>query len=413
MTGGASGFGAIRRALSHREFALYTGFSIPSLIGTWIQRVAIGWLMWELTRSGAWLGLLAFADFFPVILFSQFAGVVADRFERVSVALVTQTGQMVFSILLLVLAVTEQATPEALVAITAMQGTAAAFHQPVRQAIVARVVPRADLAAAIGINSAAWHGSRFVGPAIAGLVIVAWGVAPAFAVNAVSYLGFLWALTRLTRMPPAQRPRRLGAIPAEIVEGWRYAARHPGIAPAFVILTVGSVFARPVAELLPGFAADVFGRGADGLALLTSASGLGAMIGGLWLAQRGRVDGLTALVVLSLLGLAAALAAFTATANLWIALPAIALVGFGLTVSGSAIQTLLQTAVDDSVQGRVLGIYGFLWLGGPAVGSLVMGVVSEWVGLRLPVFVGGVVCALAWIWAVRRTKAMSRALEGG
>ncbi|MBM3485670.1 MAG: MFS transporter [Alphaproteobacteria bacterium] len=410
--GGPSGFGAIRRALSHREFALYTGFSIPSLVGTWIQRVAVGWLMWELTGSGAWLGLLAFADFFPVIVFSMFAGVIADRFERVWVAIVTQAGQMVCSILLLVLAVTGSATPEWLVAITALQGTASAFHQPVRQAIVARIVPRADLAAAIGINSAAWHGSRFVGPAIAGLMIVAWGVAPAFAVNAFSYLGFLWALTRLTRMPPTPRRRTLGAIPAEIVEGWRYAVGHPGIAPAFVILTVGSVFARPVAELLPGFAADVFGRGADGLALLTSAGGLGAMIGGLWLAQRGRVDGLTALVVASLIGVAGALVAFTATAILWLALPAIALIGFGLTVSGSAIQTLVQNAVEDSVQGRVLGIYGFLWLGGPAVGSLVMGVASEWVGLRLPVFAGAIVCALAWIWAVGRTKAMARELEG-
>ncbi|MGE0748765.1 MAG: MFS transporter [Rhodospirillales bacterium] len=406
-----TGYRSIVRAFRSRQFALYTGFGIPSQIGIWMQRVAVGWMIWELTHSGTWLGVLAFADFFPTIVFSQFAGVVADRFERVRVAFVTQSAQLLFVLILLALAVTGSVTPEALVAITALSGTAASFHQPVRQTIISRIVPREDLPAAIGINSASWHGSRFVGPAIAGVVIAAWGVVPAIAINAMTYVGFLWAITRLDRLPPTPRRRTLREIPAEIAEGWVYAARHPGIGPAYLILVVSSIVGRPVGELLPGFAAAVFGRGADGLAWLTSMTGLGAMVAGLWIAQRGRVEGLTNVVALGMLGLALSLAAFTATDNLWVALPFIALVGACLTMTGSATQALVQNAVDDSVQGRILGIYGLIWLGGPALGSLVMGVLSEWVGLRWPVFGGAVICLAAWAWAHRRRARMRQALE--
>lgn len=406
-----TGTRSIVRAFRSRQFALYTAFGIPSQIGNWMQRVSVGWLMWELTHSGSWLGLLAFADFFPVILLSQFAGVVADRFERVRVALVTQAFQLSFAAILLVLAIEGLVTPEVLVVITACGGAAAAFHQPVRQTIISRIVPREDLPAAIGINSATWHGSRFVGPAIAGVIIASWGVVPAIAVNTVSYLGFLWALTRLDRLPPTQRRRSLRDVPAEIVEGWAYTARHPGIGPAYVLLAVTSIMGRPVAELLPGFASAVFGRGADGLAWLTSMTGFGAMCAGLWLAQRGRVEGLTHVVAAGMLGLALSLALFTATENIWLALPCIMMVGFCLTITGSATQALVQNAVDDTVQGRILGIYGLIWLGGPAIGSLVMGVLSDLVGLRWPVFGGALICFAAWFWAHRRRERMRAALE--
>ena len=404
----------IRSALAHRDFRLFSGGNVASHVGTWVQRMSVGWLAWELTRSGTWLGIVAFADLFPTVLLAPITGVVAERVERLRALRAVQALNLVQAVLLAGFTLSGAITIEILLILVAVGGTVLAFGQPVRLAIVPSLVARQDLSAAIGINSLIFNGARFVGPMIAGFLILRYGVGWAFAFNAATFVVFLAMLSRIRLEHREQRALARGVrnVPGEIADGYAYAARHKGIGPMLIVLTIVAICARPFMELLPGFADAVFGRGAEGLAWLTSAAGLGAMLGGLWLAQRGAVAGLTATTVSCIALLAAMLIGFSATDVFWLALPCLAVAGFAMIVVGAGEQTLLQNAVDPGLRGRVMGLYGMINRGGPAVGALVMGTLSNYVGLQWPVAGGAAICLLVWLWARSRQEIMTRALEG-
>ncbi|MGH6915848.1 MAG: MFS transporter, partial [Geminicoccales bacterium] len=289
-------------------------------------------------------------------------------------------------------------------------GVVVGFNQPARLALAPSLVPRADLATAVAINSIVFNLARFIGPALAGVVIVWAGVGTVFALNALSFLAFLFALARLQLPAIAFDRQAQRSMLGAIGEGLRYAAGHPGIGPILLLHAVLAVSARPFVELLPGFAADVFGRGASGLAMLGSAVGLGAVFGGLWLAQRHEQARLTPialgssfLVVLSILG-------FALSSWFLAAIVCVTLAGLGMVVAGIATQTLLQTAVEEGMRGRLLSLFGLIFRGGPALGALVMGVASEAVGLQAPLAVGTIVglVAAGLIW--RRRASIARSL---
>ena len=404
----------IRSALAHRDFRLFSGGNVASHVGTWVQRMSVGWLAWELTQSGTWLGIVAFADLFPTVLLAPITGVVAERVERLRALRVIQALNLVQAVLIAGFTLSGAITIEILLILVALGGTVLAFGQSVRLAIVPSLVARQDLSAAIGINSLIFNGARFVGPMIAGFLILRYGVGWAFAFNAATFVVFLAMLSRIRLEHREQRALARGVrnVPGEIADGYAYAARHKGIGPMLVILTIVAICARPFMELLPGFADAVFGRGAEGLAWLTSAAGLGAMLGGLWLAQRGAVAGLTATTVSCIALLAAMLIGFSATDVFWLALPCLMVAGFAMIVVGAGEQTLLQNAVDPGLRGRVMGLYGMINRGGPAVGALIMGTLSSYVGLQWPVAGGAAICLLVWLWARSRQETMTRALEG-
>jgi MFS family permease len=409
-----SGIGAIVSALANRNYRIFACGNLISHIGTWVQRVAVGWLTWKLTESGAWLGIVSFVDLFPTVVLAPLTGAVADRVDRLSLMRITQTLHLVQAATLAVLTYYGLMTIELLVVLMAISGTIVSFNQPVRLAIVPSLVERRDLAAAIGINSLVFNGARFIGPAIAGYLIVEFGVETAFAFNSMTFLVFVATLFLLRLPAPAGGARRrisVSAMPAEITDGYRYAVRHPGIGPMLVILTLFSIFGRAYIELLPGFADQVFGRGASGLAWLMSMVGLGAAAGGLWLAQRGTISGLTSIAVLAMLVSSIALLGFASTDTFWMALPCVAIAGFGMIVLGVGEQTLIQNAVDPAKSGRVLGLYGMIGRGAPSVGALAMGALSSFVGLQWPVAGGAVLCMVLWLWARRRQAAMAKALE--
>ncbi len=408
-----TGIAAIRRALENRNFRIFTLGNVVSNLGTWVQRMAVGWLAWQLTESGTWLGIVAFSDLFPTIVLAPLTGAVADRVDRLAMMTITQTLMLLQAITLAVLTLTGLITIEALLALVVFGGVVMSFNQPVRLAIVPSLVPRHDMASAIGINSLIFNAARFVGPMISGILIELHGTGAAFVFNAASYFGFIAALLmiRLPGAPLRGMRAPLAKIPVEIMTGYRYATRHAGIGPMLVILTVVSICARPFVELLPGFAGAVFGRDETGLAMLTSAVGLGAMVGGLWLAQRGAVQGLTSVAVAATAVLSCALIGFTATDVFWLALPALVVAGFGMIVLGVGEQTLIQNAVDPAVRGRVMGLYGMIGRGAPAFGALIMGALSSYVGFRWPVAGGAALCLLVWLWAHRRRRAMAAELE--
>jgi predicted MFS family arabinose efflux permease len=404
-------FGAIPRTLAHPNFGTYVAGSSVSLIGTWMQRIGVGWLAWELSHSGTVLGLVAFADLFPTMVIGPFGGALADRGDRLRTIKIAQTLIMAQSLALFGLTASGLITVPLLLGLVLFSGVVIGFNQPARLALVPSLVPRADLATAVAINSIVFNGARFVGPALAGLAIVWLGVAAVFALNALSFLAFLFALGRL-RLPPLAPARGAGSMLGAIGEGLRYTSAHPGIGPILLLQAILAVSARPFFELLPGFAAEVFARGASGLATLSSSVGIGAVVAGLWIAQRGGQAQLAWLVLLSSLLIALSTLGFALSGWFPLAVACVALAGYAMVVAGVGTQTLIQTVVEEQMRGRVLSLFGLIFRGGPALGALVMGAASEVVGLQAPLAAGAllglIACGLLW----RRRGAIAAGLQG-
>lgn len=408
----SSGFGGVAATFQHRNFRIYITGNAISLVGTWMQRIAVGWLTWELTQSGFWLGLVSCADLLPAVFFGPFGGVLADRFNRRRIMMTTQTVALLQAIALFALTVAGVITVELLALLVLVNGIVIGFNQPARLALMPSLVPRQDLSTAIAINSIAFNLARFIGPAVAGLLIVSIGVAGAFAANAISFLAFLIALSRLRLAGETDggAGRGRASVFEQLAEGIAYTVRHPGIGPMLLLLAMVSLGVRPFVELMPGFAAQVFGRGADGLAMLSAAVGVGAVITGIWLARRGG-GGLTRLVLLNALFVSLAIIAFAATDNFWFAMLAVTLAGMAMVATGVSMQTLMQMSIDGAMRGRVLSLYGIIFIGGPAAGALIMGALSEAVGLRLPLAAGAGLAILIWLWTWRKRHAIAAALE--
>nr|MDJ0982654.1 MFS transporter [Kiloniellales bacterium] len=404
--------GSILAALRHRDFRIYISGNAVSLIGTWMQRTAVGWLTWELTQSGFWLGLVACADLLPAVVIGPLGGVLADRFDRLRIMMTAQTVALLQAATLFALTAGGVIGVELLALLVLVHGVAMGFNQPSRLALMPSLIPLAALSTGIAINSVAFNLARFIGPALAGLLIVSIGVAGAFAANALSFLIFLVALSRLRLNDTPQSPRdREGAsVLAELRDGIGYTFGHPGIGPMLFLLATLSLGVRPFIDLMPGFAAEVFGGGADTLALLSSTVGLGAIASGLWIARRGP-RGLTRLVLINTLLASLAILGFVATDLLWFALISVALAGMALVASSVSMQTLMQLAVDGAKRGRVLSLYGIIFIGGPAAGALIMGSLSEYLGLRLPLAGGTLLVLLVWLRTWRRRQAIAAALE--
>jgi predicted MFS family arabinose efflux permease len=379
-----------------------------------MQRIGVGWLAWELSHSGAILGLVAFADLFPTIAIGPFGGALADRIDRLRLLRIAQSLIMAQSFALFALTATGLITVELLIALVLFGGIVVGINQPARLALAPSLVPRADLATAVAINSIVFNLARFLGPALAGLVIVWSGVALVFALNALSFLAFLFALARLRLPPIALGGQGQRSMLSAIGEGLGYTSRHPGIGPLLLLNAILAVSARPFFELLPGFAADVFGRDASGLAMLGSAVGIGAVVGGLWLAQRHVESHLTKVALASSFLIALSTLAFALTSWFPVAMVCVALAGFGMVTAGVSAQTLVQTSVEEAMRGRVLSLYGLIFRGGPALGALVMGVASEVIGLQAPLAIGTIIALVASVLIWRRRGVIARSLgEGG
>ena len=405
-------FSAVTSAFSNRNYAIYIFGGTLSMNGFWMHRVAVGWLAWQLTGSALWLGIIAFADLIPALLIGPIAGAFADRHSRLQINIVCQFLAMIQALILWFLTASDIITINLLLALTLLLAFVLAFNQPARMSLVPSLVRPSDITAAIAVNSVSFNLARFIGPAVAGIVITTMGIAPAFLINALTFVIFIIAMFQLRLPPQKMAQRAAGGIFADILQGFRYAAVHPAIGPLLLIMTATSILAAPVLELLPGFADAVFGRDAVGLAWLTSASGIGATIGGIWLAKRGTLTGLTALMLLGgTLVLGVMVVLFTSTTTFWVGVIAMVFVGFARLIGGVAGQTLVQSTVEEHLRARVMGIYGLIFRGGPALGALIMGGLSDLMGFRAPIAIGGILCILLWFVVQRRQKSLAGLLE--
>ena len=395
-------------SVNYRRYVIGNGVS---QCGTWMQKVAVGWLAWQLTHSGAWLGVLATADLAGNTLLGPIAGAVADRTERLRMARIVQLVAATQGTALAILTLLGLVNIWVLFAMALFQSFINAVDGPTRLSLVPTLVERSILSSALAINSVVFNMARFVGPLLAGIAIARVGVALAFALNAASYIWFFVNLLRVNAMRDETTRSERGLL-RSTVEGVGYAARHPGIGPMLMLLIVTAIGLRGTMDLLPGFADAVFGRGAEGLAWLTASVGLGAMAGGTWMIKRGTGRGLPGLVVFNLLMSALAMAAFAATHWFWVGVAGLACAGFAMVVTGIGSQTLLQMAVEPSMRGRVLSLYGVIFRAIPALGTLLMGLASTYVGLQWPVITMAVLTAGYWIWAHASQARVTEALEG-
>ncbi|MBY0337666.1 MAG: MFS transporter [Acetobacteraceae bacterium] len=405
--------GALARALSHRDARIFFGASLTAWTGLWMHRIAVMWLAWELTRSSLWVGMVAFCDLAPAVVFSPVAGAVADRMDRVRLAMIGQVAIATQALLIALLTWSGGITIALLLVLEVAGGIAASFVQPARQALMPGLVPRADLPAAVACNSLTFNVARFLGPGIAGPLIAVWGVVPAILLNVLAY-AVATATMPLLRPDPSQRRGHApeASLLAETLDGLRYVSRHPGIGPLFLFAGLTAILLRGVQEILPPYVERLFGQGAAGLALLTAAIGVGALIGGLWVANRGRLAGTTRVAVLAIFAQASFTAAFVATGMFPLAVVAAALFGAASAMHGISVQTLAQSAAEGRMRGRTLSLWGLITRACPALGALVLGTAGEIFGMRWPTLVAVVMALGVAVWAVLGMQRWAAKLEG-
>lgn len=394
----------ILRALASRNYRIYAEGNAISMIGTWVQRVAVGWLAWDLTQSTMWLGLIAFAELLPTVLIGLFAGVIADRFNRLRLFKISQILAMSQAAALCVLTFTNLISIEILFALTLYLGAIYGFSQPIRLSLVPSLIRRSDLHAAIACNSLLFNIARFIGPILAGLIIISWGIAPAFAINMATYVILLYCASLLNPRNSIESQKKNSGIIREILDGVLYAFNHPAIRTMLILFAFTAAFGRPFAELLPGFSAGIYQKGALGLAWLTSATGLGAILAGIYLSQRRTTDGLRELILLNTGLFGVALITLVATNWFWVAVFSVTLAGFSMVICAVGAQSLIQEAVDGNMRGRVLSLYGFVFRTGVAIGSLTIGTVASEIGLPWPVRIGAFACVVAAFIMWRRLR---------
>jgi MFS family permease len=404
-------FGSISAAVRQPNFAWYLSGSTVSLIGSWSQRVAMGWLTWELTHSGIWLGIIAFADLFPAVVFTPIAGVIADRVDRRQMSLISQVLAMTQALALTVLSWTGLINIWLLLALALYLGIVMAFNTAARLSMVPNLLARSFVPSALALDSATYNMARFMGPAVAGAMIVRYGVAAAFALNCVTFAVFIFALSRARMIRDEGHKTAQVSILSQSLDGIRHVIRHPGLGPILLLLVSVAVGLRGFMELLPAFADVIFRRGAEGFAQMTASAGVGAFVSAVWLALRGRAQGMTTIVVGGMAVGCVAILPFALTQIFWLALVGAFLVGAATSVCSIGTQTLMQNVVDGAMRGRVMSLYGVVNRGSPALGALVLGAGSELFGLQEVTLAGGAMALLVLIWVLRRRRSMRAALE--
>jgi MFS family permease len=382
------------RSLRHRNYRLFFGGQLISLIGTWMQIVAQSWLVYRLTGSEALLGLVGFAGQIPIFLLAPFGGAIADLSDRRRVLIATQTASLLAALALSLLTLLGTVTVWHVLGTAALLGIVNAVDIPTRQAFVPSLVGPEDLVNAIALNSTMFNGARIAGPAVAGLVVSAVGEGWCFAANAASFLAVIVGLVLMT--VPAHVPdRQAGSTVAWIAEGFRFAWSNVPIRALLLLLGVVSITGMPYTVLMPVFADRVLHGGPRSLGLLMAAAGCGALAGALLLASRRGIHGLGLWVAVAAAGFGASLILFSLSRSLWLSIGLLVPAGFTMIVQMASSNTLVQSMVPDKLRGRVMSVYSVMFLGMTPFGSLLAGALAQRLGAPTTVALGGAVCMVA------------------
>lgn len=388
-------------ALSYRNYRLfYIGQSV-SLIGTWLQDVGLGWLVYRLTGSALLLGTIQFALLIPSLILAPFAGVWVDRLDKKKLLITTQSLAMVQAGALAALVLLGVAQIWMLIALAVGLGVVSAFDAPGRQTMVAEIIEdRKVLPNAIALNSALFNMARLIGPAIAGIIIHQVGEGVCFALNSVSYIGVIIGLSMM-KLPVKQERVVRNNLWAELAEGWNFVWNSVPIRSIIAFLATASFMGGCYLVLLPIFASEVFHGNANTLGYLYSALGLGALVSGAWLATRGTLRGLSKIIWIMATIFGAGLMLFAASPWLTLSLVILIFVGFGAMGQMTSSNTLVQSLVDDRMRGRVMAFYTMAFFGASPFGSLASGAAAHFMGVQSATAMTGALMLIAGVFYLR------------
>lgn len=380
------------RALRHRNYRLFFGGQLVSLIGTWMQSVAQGWLVLQLTGDPVYLGLVAAAQFTPVLLLGLFGGVIADGLPKRKTLIVTQSAAMLLAFALFALTVTDNVGVEQVLVLALLLGVTNAVDMPTRQAFAVEMVGREDIGNAVALNSAVFNGARVVGPAIAGLTIGATGIASAFLINGLSFLAVIVAYirmdeTQLAGPPRLARPTTVTGVMTHLRAGLAFVRTTPAVLVPILTIGLVSTFGMNFNVLIPPLAKDVLHVGATGYGFLMAATGLGSLVAAIGIAF-GRSNRVTFIGVGATLAGVAELV-LAASGSMGLSLVAMFLTGLGAIGMAATANTTIQLTVPDELRGRVMSVYTTVFAGSTPIGGLVAGALASRLGAPEAIAIGG------------------------
>lgn len=369
-------------AMRHRNFQLYFGGQLISNIGTWMQIIAQGWVVYQIGHSELTLGWVAFASAIPILVISPWGGVIVDRVSRRKLLMMTQSGAMLLAFILAALAFANIVQEWHVIVLAALLGVVNAFDAPARQAFVPEMVGKKDLPNAIALTSMMFNSARIIGPAIAGLMLAVVGAAWCFTLNGISFFAVLIGLW-LMKLPPHRRVQHTTSSWQQLVSGMQYAARNRELSALILLSLVFSVFGISYSTVLPAFVGKVLHQGAAAYGWINAASGLGAVTGAFLLAHRVSSGRRGQLLVLTNIAFPLILIAFSFTSLYPLSLALAYGLGVGFMVQFTTINTLLQTRVEDGFRGRVMGLYTLTFFGFAPFGNLLIGFLGQQLSLGI------------------------------
>lgn len=393
-------YGVIRmkflmRALRHRNYRFFFFGQGISLIGTWMQIIAVGWLIYRLTGSEFLLGVAGFASQIPTLIFAPFSGVLADRWNRHRILLITQTLAMIQAMALAFLVFMGNITVWQIILLSIFIGLINAFDMPARQSFVVEMIEkREDLGNAIALNALIINGSRLLGPAIAGVIIATMGESLCFFLNGLSYLAIIFALLKM-KIEPRKIQNQRGHILQELREGFIYTFGIASIRYILLLFAVVNLAGFSYTVIMPVFAKEVLRGGPHTLGFLVGATGLGALVGVIYLASRKEPGDFIKTIPIASVIFGAGLIMFSFSRVLWLSLLLLLLTGFGMMVQISSSNTALQTLTNDDKRGRVMSFYTMAFMGMATFGSLLIGGLAGKLGGPHALLVSGIICILA------------------
>ena len=380
-------------SLSVRNFRVYWLGMLVSLIGTWIQQVALSWLVFELTNSVLLLGVVGFLGSIPILILSLFGGILADRLNKRNILITTQVIFMFLAFTLAILTQLKVIAPYQIMIIAILNGIVMAFDAPARQSIVVELVGKTNLFNAIALNSVAFNSSRIIGPALAGILIATIGMSGCFYINGVSFLAVIVALYSI-RIGHVYIPSKSHGALKDLKDGLNFIKNNRLILALISMVGVVSLFGVAHVVLMPVFANDLLKVGIKGLGVLMSAAGCGALFGALILARLGDFRHKGKLLVYSAMVFSLSLIIFSLSKVYLLSICALILIGFSSVTAVALVNTLLQTKVEDRFRGRVMSVFMITFAGMMPFGNLIAGGLAHTMGVSFAVMVGGIVCAL-------------------
>ena len=399
------------RALQSRNFRLFFYAGMVSLMGTWIQNLALGWLVYRLTDSAFYLGLVGFAGQIPALILTPIAGVYADRLNRRNILMLTQFIPMVLAFLLSILVFTDTISITLILVVVVTNGLALSFDTPFRHAFLLEMIgDRKLITNAVALNSTLVNTARFIGPTLGGILIALFGEAYCFLINGFSFMAMLAALTMM-HVPRFVKKVSERSVLADLKVGFKYTWNYFPARYMILLVMVTSIFGLPFQAFLPVFARDILHGDSRTLGFLTGAVGAGALTGAFYLAMREGVSKIPSIIRFSAFVFAIGLFIFSVSNVVWLSVLILYFSGFGMITQFSATNTLLQTVVDEDKRGRVLAFYSMSFMGFTPIGSLMLGTMSDFLGVPLTFSIASAALLMAALLFSGKMKVIQRSLQ--